>query len=260
METTTSPSFIPHDAKTAPRGTQGSGLSELLVLIAIVLVVASVALAVGVFLYQQYLQSSSTSKLAQLQTAEAAFEPSLIQQLTRLDDRMTSADQILQSHIAPSALFSMLEQTTITTISYQSLTFDATNPEQISIKMSGVADSVNSIALQSDLFSKSGMITSPIFSNIGREQDGVHFDFSALINPTSLNYLQLLNSGSVNQAPQTSPSTQVQTQTQTSQGAASSSASGPTQGNASPFGTAPAQGSAKGTSQGVVASPGTPGN
>jgi hypothetical protein len=51
---------------------------------------------------------------------------------------------------------------------------------------------VNSIALQADLFAKGGMITSPIFSNINREPDGVHFALTGIVNPAGINFLQLV--------------------------------------------------------------------
>ena len=62
--------------------------------------------------------------------------------------------------------------------------------------MAGVAQSVNSIALQAQIFSKNGIITSPIFSGIERQIDGVHFDFNALVNPAAINYVQELNAAS----------------------------------------------------------------
>ena len=169
------------------------GLADLFILISIVFLVASVALAVGVFLYQQYLQSSSASKVDQLERAKAAFEPSLILELTRVDDRMRAAGEILGGHTAPSAIFRMLEAMTITTVAFRSFDFAATESGNISVKMDGVADSVNSIALQADLFSKGGMITNPIFSNINRETDGVHFNLSALVDPAAINYAQIVS-------------------------------------------------------------------
>ncbi len=168
----------------------GNALGDLFFLAAIVLCVASLALATGLFLYVQYLQSASTSKVDQLQRAKAAFEPSLIQELTRLDDRMRAAGDVLGAHLAPSAFFRMLEGTTITTVAFQSLDFQAQDSQHMTVKMDGLADSVNSIALQADLFSKGGMLTSPIFSNINREQDGVHFSLSGIVNPVSINYVQ----------------------------------------------------------------------
>ncbi len=170
-----------------------SGLGDLFILISIVLLVASVALAVGVFLYAQYLQSSGISKVDQLERAKAAFEPSLIQELTRVDDRMRAAGEILGSHTAMLALFRMLEATTITTVAFRSFDFEAVDAGHLSVRMDGIADSVNSIALQADVFSKSTMITNPIFSNINREMDGVHFSLSALVNPAAVNYAQIVS-------------------------------------------------------------------
>lgn len=180
--------FIPHDTVAPVVRKRAGGLNDLLLLSGIVLFVASAALAVAVFLYQQFLQTESTSKLAQLQRAKAAFEPSLIEQLTRLDDRMHAADGLLSAHVAPSAFFHALEQATLATVAFQSLDFQAADARHITVKMQGIAKSVNSIALQADLFSKNGVITSPIFSGIARQPDGVHFSLSAVVNPNAINY------------------------------------------------------------------------
>ena len=221
-------SFIPKDAgkvPSAPRLERSGGLGDLLVLISIVLFVASAALAGAVFLYKQYLESSSASKVTQLQRARQAFEPALIQELTRLDDRMRSADVVLSAHIAPTAFFDLLAQSTLTTVSFQSLDFEAADPKNITIKMQGIAQSVNSIALEADLMAKNGVITSPIFSDISRQPDGVHFNLSALINPAAINYVALMSGRTgasplpqqQQQQPSFSPTTQDAT---TGQGAA----------------------------------------
>lgn len=196
MESGIQSSFIPQDAgrpTRVPRQERSSGLGELGFLIGIVLFVASAALAGAVFLYEQYTLSSSSSKSEQLQRAKEAFEPALIHELTRLDDRMRAADQVLSAHIAPLALFDALQQTTLATVSFKSMTLEVVDTQNINVKMGGVAESVNSIALQADLFSKSGVITNPIFSDINRQVDGVHFNMSALINPAAINYTRLVN-------------------------------------------------------------------
>jgi hypothetical protein len=194
MESGIKSSFIPQDA-TVPqtvRPLARTGFADLLILIAIVFLVASLALAAGVFLYVQYLETSSTSKLDQLQRAREAFEPSLIQELTRLDDRMHAASTVLESHIAPTIFFRILEQLTLKTVAFSNLTFQGGDAQNMTIAMDGVAQSVNSIALQADNLSKSGALTNPIFSNIDRRADGVHFNLTAIVNPVSLEYGQLL--------------------------------------------------------------------
>jgi hypothetical protein len=118
---------------------------------------------------------------------------------------MRAADAVLAGHIAPTALFKFLEQLTLQTVSYSNFDMSVVNDE-IKVSMDGVARSVNSIALQADLLSKSGTITNPIFSNINRAIDGVRFDFTAEVNPAALNYRTIVG------APP--PQTQVQQQQQ----------------------------------------------
>jgi hypothetical protein len=195
MEIGVSNSFIPHDATTpdAPHYERSGGLAELFFLIALVFLIASIALGSGTYIYMKYLESESSQKQAQIKQAQAAFQPALIQQLTRLDNRMTSASSILNAHIAPSAFFAALDLTTLTTVSFQSLTFDGTNASNMTVQMSGLARDVNSIALQADLFSKSGIITNPIFAGIDQQADGVHFTVNASVNPAALNYQSLIS-------------------------------------------------------------------
>jgi len=193
METGIKSSFIPQ-APITPARTEirRRGSFDFFILLSLVIFVASATLAVGVFLYSQYLTTSAKSKLAQLDRAKAAFEPALIQDLTRLDHRMRGADQVLGNHIAPTELFHLLEQLTLQTISFSDFDFNA-DGEGMSVTMQGLAQSVNSVALQADLLSKSGVITNPIFSNINRQTGGVHFDLTAAVTPASLRYLNIAN-------------------------------------------------------------------
>lgn len=209
METGIQSSFIPKEAGTVAAVSRpisgGAGLPELMILASVILLIASAALAGGVFLYQQFLSGQATSKAAQLKRAEAAFEPALIQQLTRLDDRMHTADLLLSGHLAPSVFFDSLDQATLTTVSFSGLALDASDIRRINIKMSGIARSVNSIALQADLFSKNSVIYDPIFSGIDHQPDGVHFNLTALVNTGALNYVQKINGVQQSAAPISAP-------------------------------------------------------
>lgn len=189
METGIKSSFIPQAPVVAPaaRGRRSGGGFDFLILIALVLFVASATLAVGVFLYVQFLERSNVSKQEQLDRAQAAFEPALIEELGRLDARMRAADQVLENHIASTALFELLEQTTLQTVAFSNFEFSA-GSDGMRITMEGLAESVNSIALQADLFSKSGMVENPIFADISREIGGVHFNVTGDIRPEALDY------------------------------------------------------------------------
>jgi hypothetical protein len=183
----TSPGFIPHEPLVSQRGVREHGLGDLLFLLATMLLFASGALAVGTFLYSNYLEASANSKLTQLEKARAAIDPSLIVELTRLDDRMRAANEILSTHIAPSLLLKTLHDTTVQNISYSSLEFQ-NKDGVLSIAMDGVASAINTIAFQADLFARGNVITNPIFSGINRQLDGVHFALDATVNKDALLY------------------------------------------------------------------------
>lgn len=191
MESPINTSFIPANVGNTKsvRGVSMPAGGDMFVVISIVLLVASVALAAGVFLYQGYLQTATKTKSDALERAKAAFEPSLIAQLTRLDERMISGEKLLEAHIAPTVILRALELATLQSVAFDSLSFSGAEKTKMTLRMQGVAKSVNAIALQADLFGKSGVITSPIFSNITRQQDGIHFDVSAVVNPSSITYV-----------------------------------------------------------------------
>jgi len=187
MEANAQPSFIPHDAGEPVRPRRsGGGIGDLLLMLAILAFAASAALAVGVFLYQQYLTTASNNNLAKLNEAEKSFQPALIEELQRLDRRMRSAEEILATHLAPSAFFIILNTVTAKTVSYSSLSIAVS--DTIKLEMDGIARSVNSVAFQADILAKEGAYQDPIFSNLSRQQDGVHFHLSTLINPDSINF------------------------------------------------------------------------
>jgi hypothetical protein len=195
MDSKITSSFIPRDTVRSSSNVPSyrSGAFDLLMLGSVILFIASLALAIGIFLYFQFVEASLTGKSDQLQRAQEAFEPALIAELTRLDDRMNAAQDILFQHIAPSELFRILEDLTLESISLKSLNLESNSGSSIKISMAGIARSVNSIALQADLYGKHTAITSPIFSNINRDQNGVLFDVSASLNPASLKYTNILN-------------------------------------------------------------------
>ncbi len=222
MESPINTSFIPSEIRggKGTRGVELPGGSDIFVVLSVVLFVASVALAAGVFLYQGYLQTATKTKSSELDRAKAAFEPSLINQLTRLDDRMLAGEKLLEAHIAPTVILRILEQSTLQSVAFDSFSFSGSDKSKMTLRMQGVAKSVNAIALQADLFGKTGVIASPIFSNITRQQDGIHFEVSAVVNPANITYVHELSAQAASVQPASSQSptdTTSQQQTQATQ-------------------------------------------
>jgi hypothetical protein len=102
---------------------------------------------------------------------------------------MTSAREILDNHKAPSALFDLLEDTTLTSIQFKNLSYGM-KEGRMSISMGGVASSFGSVALQSDIFGENKFIQESIFSNLNLDDKGnVVFDFSAFVDTRLLSYV-----------------------------------------------------------------------
>lgn len=184
-------SFIPKKTLATVTNLKKGSSSPLgiVTLITIIIALGTVVLSIGAFLYQQILDVSIARKTDTLERARAAFEPTLIEELIRVDSRIKSAETILGQHITPSILFESLEKITLKSVQFQDFNFTRTGDDRISISMKGVAKDFRGIALQADIFGKSKLIKDPIFSNLNLNQAGdAVFSFSAFIDPSFINF------------------------------------------------------------------------
>ncbi len=200
MESPINSSFIPTKISLGerPREEYGSDAFDVIVLLGVIALVVAGTMAAGVFLYKQFLTNDLTAKKEQLNKAKKAFQPDLVRDLTRLDERISIAEGILQSHIAPSAFFDVLGQITLKTIEYKNLDYEFNGPDSMHILMNGRAASVNGIAYQARVMSTHPAIKNPIFSigNIGK--DGVEFTVELDINPDAVNFSSLISAATIN--------------------------------------------------------------
>src|SRR5271168_4520510 len=101
MELTSQTSFIPKKPLGSSPRKSSSGVN-IITLVAVILFLGSVTLAVGVFLYQEYLTTNLSSMKQSFTLNEQAFDPASITNLTTLSQRLTVAQELLKNHIAPS--------------------------------------------------------------------------------------------------------------------------------------------------------------
>ncbi len=186
-------SFIPKKSlDNSARGSSGVGLFFLL---ALLIFIASIVAAGGSFLYQQYLNKTLNDKKTSLDRAQGAYEPGTIQDLLRMDQRITQAKILLTKHVAPSAIFSYLSTQTLENVSFRSFAFTLGSDGGAKISMSGTASSFATVALQSDQLGASKMLHDVIFSGIAVGGGGeVNFDVSATVDPALITYASTLQS------------------------------------------------------------------
>jgi hypothetical protein len=216
-------SFIPKKPLQASV-VRPAGRAGLLWLLALLIFFASAIAGGGAFLYQSYLQSSIKSQSQQLAQAQAAYDPNVINDIIRLNSRMLQAQIVLRNHLAPSSIFTFLEQNTLKTVRFTS--FDYSNsPSGAQITLDGEAVDFPSVALQSDAFGQNQALKNVLFSNVNVDPATGHvvFQVTATLNPTMLLYSTLVSSGAASSdsaqssaaSSQTSQTSSSQTQTPT---------------------------------------------
>lgn len=175
-----------------PRAPRKSPLVFVNIVAGGILVLAVLASG-GMFLFKTYTEQSIVSKRQSLDRQRAAFEPSTIEELLRLDKRINASQTLLKSHTALSLFFDDLESRTGENVRFKNFKYESTGQGKFAVTMGGTAKSFNAVALQSDSFGKSSIIKDPIFSGLNLDQNGeVVFDFAAVVDPTRINYAAYL--------------------------------------------------------------------
>lgn len=192
MQERVTTSFIPKESLTTQRGPlrgpRGTPLGLINLVAGVILVVALIASG-GVFLFKQYTLASISSKQDSLARQRAAFEPATIQELSRIDKRLTAAEELLKKHVALSLLFTDLESRTVANVRFNDFSYEPATEGRIKVLLRGTARSFNAVALQADNFSKSVLIQDPIFSNVNLDQSGnVIFNFEAVVALDRMRY------------------------------------------------------------------------
>jgi hypothetical protein len=190
MEPQFKTSFIPKkpDAGAEVRRSRGGPVGLLFVLSFIVFVIA-LLLTVGLFFYQESLRGGIERRTADLDQARQAFETELFQEIIQLDNRLKTADQLLEQHVAVSRFFDFLEENTLQAVQFTSLEYTALPDGNISIALEGRAQSFSTLALQSDVFNTTNILRNALFADLNVDQLGdVIFSLTATIDKQHLAY------------------------------------------------------------------------
>lgn len=190
--------FVPRRPQlaAAPSPVAGHGPDFILIFSSFIFI-ASVLLWGGVYAWQFLLKSQIAEQEKSLAKAEQEFDSKFVDEATRLNDRIVAAEDILDRHVAPSALLDILEQFTLRTVSFQTFTYVQGPDGKISLAASGVGESFKSIVLQSDQFGGPAQMRDVVFSRLEpNDQSLVTFNFSATADAKNVLYFKTLRQGS----------------------------------------------------------------
>jgi hypothetical protein len=189
MEERVKTSFIPKASlATEQKQVKAGGQIALANLISGIILVLAILSAAGLFLFQQYTIQNIANERTSLERSRSAFEPATIKELSRLNTRIEAAKTLLADHVALSKLFDELEKLTLSSVRFADFSYQETQGRAL-LTANGQAASYNAVALQSGDFSKSALITDPIFSGVNIGKGGaIEFVFNAVIDTDHLRY------------------------------------------------------------------------
>lgn len=190
MQDRVNTSFIPKTSLQVERKKSAVQTSfGIINTIAVVVLIASIIAAGVMFGFEQYVKASIERKGDSLERARAAFEPKTIEELVRLDSRLSLGAALLETHLAPSYLFEEIEAITLESVRFRDFGFIEESPGVHVVTMSGEARSFNALALQSDAFGNSDFFEEAIFDGLNINETGnVIFSFKATVDTALLGY------------------------------------------------------------------------
>ncbi len=159
-------------------------------IIATFIFLASLAGSGLVYVWQIKLNKDIANQIGVMQAARKNFDEKFVQEASRLNTRIESAKGMLTNHVSPSAIYGLLEEYTLQTVSFAQFVFTDNQNGTINVKGSGEAAQYESIVLQSDAFGKSGYLRNVIFTDLrpGPNNEIIGFSFEATLDPSLILY------------------------------------------------------------------------
>jgi len=120
-----SANFIPDNPVAPPSAGDNSGdsklggIADVVMLVSIVLLASSLAIATGVFLYGRLVDAQLNRAKTSLDRVRNNFDKNTIETLKLLSKRMVAGQDILNKHIAVSEVFKALENITLKSVQFK---------------------------------------------------------------------------------------------------------------------------------------------
>jgi hypothetical protein len=181
------PSFIPKAQDSAKAKSQVERIRNYLnafFFLGVLLFGAAVAGAVFSYLLVDTSQGSLEKNQEKLRLTRTEFDSEQIANLNRFDTRLRAVQGLLQSHTVFSPILDELEDHVIEVVQLKTANITYSEGEGLKISGQGEAYNYESLAAQSDEFSKGSYFTNPIIDSFQQvENDFVSFQYTIEVNP-----------------------------------------------------------------------------
>jgi len=197
MQSGINSSFIPKKDIARKQKKKSSFGTSVFLLIGVIIFLATLLAALGVFLYDKKLEADNRNDRQQLEKSQDDLGIQTFKQYIDLSNRIKAADDLLVQHVDVTPIFTLLENSTLTEIYLSDFSFQ-TEGSVVQVAARGNAPSYRDIALQSREYGgeqgRGGVreggnndMKEVLLSNVNQSRDGgVQFDLSFLVNTDTL--------------------------------------------------------------------------
>jgi len=145
-------------------------------------------LAVGVFIFKDLSERELADQRQELEARKSSFSLSDIESLRELDRRITVAGALLDRHLKPSLIFDMLEQRTLSELSFEAFSYTRRPSGSVEVILDGTASRFNTVALQGRQFQNAAALSGVTFSDLQVNENGVRFLVTSEVDERVLKY------------------------------------------------------------------------
>jgi len=192
-------SFIPRKPVTPTVSGYKGPTSNYLTIVTVAIFLGTLVFGGGVFAYKLSVKKDISNQIEDLKKSRAEFDEKFIKEATRLNTKITAVKTLIDKHQAPSAVFDLLQETTLSSVRFNNLKYSTDKTKgAITLDAAGVGVGYQSIVLQSDEFGKTGALRDVVFSSVQPNDSGlVSFAFKSGIDPALVLYRKTLASNDI---------------------------------------------------------------
>lgn len=189
-------SFIPKKPVAVPNtGFKQATGPKVMTIIGLFFFLGSIALGAGVYLWKIQINASIANQIESLKKSREEFDNDTLAAATRLNERITVAKNLLETHKSPSQALSLLEDNTLVTVRLKTLSYSTEADGSIRLKGTGSASGFKSVILQSNEMGKTGSLRDVMFSDVQSTTGGlVSFSLDSLLEEKVVLYKNKFNS------------------------------------------------------------------
>ncbi len=169
MPNTPTTSFIPKQGPVKRTKQTASRQIHVLAVVAYVAFIASLIAAVGLFLYERYIEKQLESEVNALSQEIKGFSDADMERVREFNGRLRQTEDRLDKGISIASVLAALEQATVKSASVEQLSLKKTDDSLITLTAKLSTDNFDSTLFQRGVYERNGAIDSVVISDLSLE-------------------------------------------------------------------------------------------